>query len=173
MLRPIRIDGDIAHVALTQGYEAIIDSADVVLVDGHNWTAMVKYTSVGEVSAVYALRNTKKSNGKQARVWMHRLIAGTPSGMETDHIDGDGLNNRRGNLRHATKAQNTRNRRAAFCCKSGVKGVFWHKASGKWSAQISVDGAQHYLGVYDTLEAAAEAYAKASRDLHGDFGRLK
>ena len=113
MKRPIRIDGAHAYVPLTQGREAIIDVADVSLVDGHTWW-------LGKGG--YAVR-VYKVNGKQTTVYMHRVISACPEGQEVDHIDGDGLNNRRSNLRNATKAQNAYNVGPRRTNTSGYKGV--------------------------------------------------
>ena len=171
MKRPIRIDGDIAYVPLTKGYEAVIDVADVPLVEGFNWTAMVKARPDGSVKTVYAWR-ADYSGAKQRAVYLHRTIIGEPRGFEVDHRDCDGLNNRRVNLRNATKAQNQQNRRLAKDNTSGFKGVAWRKREGKWQASISKYGKRHYLGCFGCPTAAHFAYIKASRELHGEFGRV-
>lgn len=170
-IRHIRIEGNIAYVPLTKGYEATIDAADVPLVDGRNWTARLKIKANGGFGNVYAVRATY-NGGKQSIVWMHRLIANTEIGMETDHIDGNGLNNKRDNLRSATGAQNNRNRRVTIRNTSGAKGVHWHKPRQKWLAQIRFDGEHHHLGLFRCRTAAAMAYAIASQKLHGEFGRV-
>lgn len=171
-IRPIRVDGQLAYVTLTKGYAAVIDAADVPLVEGFNWTAMVKKRRDGEPRSVYATRNDR-SGQKQRSVLLHRVIAGTPEGMDTDHIDGDGLNNRRSNLRHATTSQNIQNQRIAMHNTSGVKGVHWFKRDEKWRAEIQTHGKTRHLGLFETIEAAAAAYARASAELHGAFGRTR
>ena len=163
-IRQIRVDGNIAYVPLTKGYEAVIDAADVPLVDGWNWTANVRSHTV------YAQR--KDRSGPMPRtVMLHRVIARTPEGLDTDHSDGDGLNNRRDNLRVATRSQNQHNQRVALRNTSGFKGVTWHKAKGKWNALIKLHGKRRNLGYFSLAEDAAAAYAKASEELHGEFGR--
>jgi hypothetical protein len=162
--RPIRIDGDVAYITLTKGYTAIIDAADVPLVEGCNWFAFVKPRSV------YAVRSDY-STGKLLAIRMHRVIMGDPEGLEIDHRDGDGLNNRRDNLREATNAQNNHNQRIRSDNTSGYKGVSWYGPSGKWLAYIKVNGKQRHLGYHATPEQASAAYAKASAKLHGEFGR--
>jgi hypothetical protein len=164
--RPIRIEGDAAYVSLTKGYEAVISVSDVPLVDGFNWYAMVQ----GRSRVVYAVRKDC-SSGKMRTVLMHRVIARAPDGMEVDHINGNGLDNRPVNLRLATKSQNTMNRTAPSHNTSGVKGVYFNKARSKWQAQITVGGKTTALGRFDTLELASAAYAKANANFHGDFGR--
>ena len=163
-LRPIRIDGDVAFVPLTRGYEAIIDAADVPLVDGFNWSARVQTCSV------YAGR-TDQSSPTRGTVRMHRFLMGEPKGFEVDHRDGNGLNNRRDNLRVATGQQNRQNTRTRCDNSSGFKGVAWHKNRGKWLAHIGVGGRRLHLGYFETPEDAHAAYCNASTRLHGDFGR--
>ena len=168
-IRPIRIDGNIAFVPLTKGYEAIIDAVDVPMVEGFNWKAEVT------PHTVYVTRSHWLGNGKRRTVRMHRVIMGEPNRLEIDHIDGNGLNNRKrddgGNLRVVTHLQNTHNQRTRSNNTSGFKGVSWHKASSKWRAQIKLNGRQRFLGLYATAETAHEAYQNASEHFHGDFGR--
>ena len=165
-IRPIRIEGNVAYVPLTRGYEAVIDAADVPVVDGKNWQARIDGLSV------YA-QCAEKIAGKSITTVMHRHLMGSPEGLEIDHRDGDGLNNRRENLRMATHAQNVRNRRKPTNNKSGVKGVYWRKDIRKWAAMIKLNGRNLHLGLFPQISEAAAAYARASSDLHGDFGRLE
>lgn len=171
-IRPVRVDGQVAYVPLTKGYTAIIDAADVPLVEGYNWLADVHRRPDGSVKVVYAARMATTGVGKQRMLMMHREISGTPSQMMTDHVDGDGLNNRKANLRRASRSQNGCNRRMSVNNASGTKGVHWSKASEKWVARIAVNGTRLVLGSYRCPTAAALAYAKASRELHGEFGRV-
>lgn len=170
MKRQIIIDGDIAKVPLTHGYTATIDVADVPLVSGWNWGALIKTRKDGAVQAVYAVRRARMG-GKCRVIRMHRVLSGAIGDIEVDHIDGDGLNNRRANLRLATRSQNCCNKAFAGKNSSGVKGVHLHRQTGKWAAQIMVRKKVHYLGIFSNLDDAAAAYAKASAELHGEFGR--
>lgn len=171
--RPIRIEGDVAYVPLTKGYEAIIDAADVPLLAGFNWCAQEDYRKDGTLLAVYAVRAAPAPDGpyRQIKLRMHRVICAAADGLEVDHRDSNGLNNRRCNLRVATKAQNLANQRTRPDNSSGAKGVTFHKATGKWQPQIMVNGSRVYLGLFVSVEEAAAAYAKASAELHGEFGR--
>lgn len=171
-IRPIRIEGNIAYVPLTQGYEAVVDAADVPLVESWVWMSHVRRRPNGTVRAVYAVRNAADQMGKRHLVLMHRVIAETPQGMETDHVNGNGLDNRRRNLRNVTKQQNSFNQRLAVNNTSGAKGVSWEQREGKWRAQINVSGKNRHLGLFNSIEDAAAAYAKASIDQHGEFGRM-
>lgn len=165
MKRAIRIEGDVAYVPLTKGYEAVIDAADVPLVDGFNWCAQV------QSHTVYAIRRDC-SGPTPSTVRMHRAIISEIDGLEVDHRDGNGLNNRRNNLRESTKAQNQQNSRIRRNNTSGFKGVCWDKASGKWMASIKANGKRRTLGRFTTPDVAHAAYVMASRALHGEFGRI-
>jgi hypothetical protein len=163
-VRPIRIEGEVAYIPLTQGYEAVIDAADAPLVEGFNWYALV------QVRTVYACR-TDCSTGRHVTIYLHRVLMAAPAGLEVDHRDGHGLNNRKKNLRVATHAQNERNQRLNSANTSGFKGASFHAGARRWQAHIRVDGRRHYLGLFDTPEAAHAAYTAASAEFHGEFGR--
>jgi hypothetical protein len=162
--RKIRIDGQLAYVPLTKGYEAVIDANDVPLVEGYNWTASVNPWTV------YAYR-MRRVDGKQRPVKMHRVIMGEPEGHEVDHRDCDGLNNRRCNLRAATSSENKKNQRVSSKNTTGYKGVHYYKAYGNFQAYISANGKQNFLGYYETAEAAHAAYCAAAARVHGEFAR--
>lgn len=163
-IRQIRMDGNIAYVPLTQGYEAVIDVADVPLVEGWNWYAQVR------PHTIYAKR-IDGAGQSRFTVHLHRVVMESPDELEVDHRDGNGLNNRRGNLRLATRSQNNQNRNTGVNNTSGYKGVTWHKAKGKWNARIKINGKRRNLGYFSNPESAAAAYAAASSELHGEFGR--
>lgn len=161
-LRQIRVQGDVAFVPLTRGYEAIIDAADIPLVEGRNWCALVCKSGI-----VYAQHGAPKG-----KVLMHRVLLGAKDrAVFVDHRDHDGLNNRRENIRLATPCQNNRNARKRADNTSGFKGVSWHKKTRKWAAQISGKGSSRHLGLYTTPEDAHAAYVQASAAIHGEFGR--
>lgn len=161
--RPIRVEGEVAYVTLTKGYEAIIDASDAQLVGMWNWCADV---SGGNA---YATRGDWRGSDQRV-VRMHREILAAPAGFDVDHIDGNKLNNRRSNLRLATRAENNRNRARRRDNKSGFKGVTKH-SSGRWRATIKANGKFKHLGVFDTPQEAHAAYLDASRYWHGEFGR--
>lgn len=106
-------------------------------------------------------------------VALHHLIAGRPpAGKQTDHEDLDILNNRRRNLRHATKAQNVRNVKCRSHSTTGLKGVRFDKRYGTWQARITVSRRPIHLGTYSTKEDAARVYDDAAREHFGEFARL-
>jgi hypothetical protein len=104
---------------------------------------------------------------------MHRAILRAGDGHNVDHIDGDGLNNRRSNLRFATTAQNSANRGKQKNNTSGFKGVRWHKRDKRWRAVIGINGKTKQIGSFKTPEAAYDAYCAAARELHGVFARTR
>lgn len=166
-IRHIRIEGDIAYVPLTRGHEAVIDVMDVSLIKKRNWFA------VPAENTVYACCCSRSDeNGKRHTISMHRFITNAPFDVEVDHRDRNGLNNRRLNLRFATASQNQHNQKIHQNNTSGFKGVYWYKQNKKWRAQIYLKRKLKFLGYFNNREKAAEAYAEASRMLHGDFGRV-
>lgn len=161
-----RIDGDVAYLTLTKGYVAVIDVADVLAVGGYCWRASVRGNTV------YAQRSAPRdSDGKRYTILLHRVILSVGDGVEVDHWDMNGLNNRRSNLRSATRSQNMHNRSMYRNNASQVKGAYWNVSAQKWHAQIRVHGVKKHLGLFHSKEAAHAAYRAASRDLHGEFGR--
>lgn len=152
-------------VPLSQGKVAIIDDCDAHLLrfrwhaqrQGLNW---------------YARRLLLRSEGHFAR-FMHREILGVSDrSVEVDHVNGDGLDNRRSNLRSATRQQNAANQRKPSTNTSGFKGVTWHAKLGKWRASLMARGHRHYLGLHATAEAAARAYDAAAVVHFGEFASL-
>ena len=162
MIRPIRIRGGLAFVPLTQGKVAVIDVADIPLVEGFNW---------------YAAKNRNTFYAQRAEagsvVMMHRVILNAPEGSEVDHRNHNGLDNRRStNIRLATKSQNQINV-AARHNSTGQKGVHYVAEKKRWVATIRIDGARRYLGMYPSPELAGAAYAQAALDVHADFRNVR
>jgi hypothetical protein len=153
-------------IKLTQGKYALVDDADFDALIGFKWCA---YRSG---KTFYAKRNERLPNGKLKDVDMHRILMGSPVGMLVDHIDGDGLNNQRANLRVCTHAQNLRNRALPKNNKSGYRGVCWDKRINKWKASISCEGKNYNLGHFTAVEDAGIAYNKAAAELFGEFAFL-
>ena len=162
-IRPIRIEGNVAFVPLTRGLEAIIDVDDIHLIDRFNWHARPG------TRTHYAAR-TRRPEKPRVRNMQNQIMQ-PDAGFIVDHIDGNGLNNRRCNLRFATIGENNRNIRMTAANTSGRKGVDWHKRCKRWRAQIKFEGKKIHLGYYSNVEDAHAAYCAASERLHGEFGR--
>lgn len=111
-------------------------------------------------------------DGRKKSIHMHRVIANTPEGMETDHINNNGLDNRRINLRICTHAQNRMNNKIQSNNKSGFAGVSWYKRDKTWAANIELNGKAYYLGRYNNIEDAINAYKEKAIELFGEFAPL-
>lgn len=159
--RPIRVDGNVAYVPLTRGCEAIIDAEDAERVGQWNWYYGTKY-----------VHRTDRSSGKQKTVKLHRYLMGEPDCL-VDHKNGNRLDNRKSELRLATKTQNGANSKMPTRNKSGFKGAHWHKVTNKWRAQIRHNCKSIHLGLFETPEQAHAAYVSASQKYHGAFGRTQ
>ena len=133
-----------------------------------------KYIAKKGRSCFYAqIVESNIKTGKEMPMHMHQEILKVPNGMVVDHINNDGMDNRSANLRAATKAQNSRNRKKS--CKSFTskyKGVSWHKKSRKWEASITFEYKRIHLGILKNEIDAAKAYDAAAKKYHGEFASL-
>ncbi len=150
------------EVQLTRGKVAIVDDEDFPLVSAYRWAVILK--KGGRYCYAYT---TVDVNGKKRPVEMQRFLMGSRPGVfYVDHINGDGLDNRRCNLRWATAAQNQANQRRTRG-SSVFKGVGWHK--GKWQARIRVNQVRRSLGRFYSEVEAAKAYDAAAVRAWGEF----
>lgn len=156
------------QIPLTQGLTALVDDEDYERLKGYRWFG--QRSKNGRTG--YAM--TKVGHGRKGtkRVYMHQLILGSGApGMEIDHKNCNGLDNRRENLRWATKAQQRANQPARRDSRTGLKGV--NLFQGRyWAAHIREGGKQRHLGYFPTAEAAARAYDNRARELFGEFAYL-
>ena len=157
------------EVALTRGMVALVDDDDYELVSQYKWCA----DRGGGGQVWYARTWVKNPDGTRAKLKMHRLIIGdSPAGATPDHINGNGCDNRRANLRWATRSQQAQNRPVHKNNTSGFKGVMYYKARDRYRAQLQTKERDFHLGYFRTAEEAARAYDDKARELHGDFARL-
>lgn len=166
--RPAIIDGDIAKISLgvaaKDGY-AVVDKRWAWL-DKYKWIRRKKGPrSEGFYACAEIDRKPNRKDRRQTD--MHVFIMGTPKGMDTDHRDGDGLNNRESNLRIIDRSQNNYNTGVWRTNTSGHKGVSWSKVMRRWRAYIGGGGAtgnRKELGYFDDIQDAIKARAKAEKE---------
>jgi hypothetical protein len=156
------------EIQLTQGQVAIVDDWRFDELNRYKWYAKWD-SSTQSFRAMHAFR---LESGKQKVVFMHSYIMCTPSGMVTDHINRDALDNREENLRICTNQQNLCNRPKQVNNTSGYKGVYYYKSSGKWRAQITIDRKRTGIGYFNTAIEAAQAYDRVAKEQYGDFAFL-
>lgn len=153
-------------ISLSQGRFALIDAEDFEFLNQWEWC----------YSRGYALRNEYIGmiDGKQKakRIPMHRLVNKTPDDLQTDHINGDKLDNRKCNLRSCTSSQNHMNKKSPKNSTSKYKGVHWYKKGKKWKSEIRINKKGQYLGYFKSEIEAAKAYNKAAIELFGEFAKL-
>jgi hypothetical protein len=138
------------------------------------WNATYAGKTAGSIKAdgrVMIAIGTRKTKLYRAHRLAWLYMTGEWPKDQIDHIDGDPTNNRFANLREATCAENQRNRPAQSNGSSGVKGLSWHKAAGKWHARVTVRGKTENLGLFVEKERAIDALIVARNRLHGDFAR--
>ena len=164
--RRVRFGYRFRRIALTQGKYAIVDPEDYEKLVQYKW-----YAKKG-VRTYYALHSVT-NGGKQKRInlHMHHLVINVSADMYCDHVNHNGLDNRKANLRAATAAQNVWNRRKfkKVSLSSEYIGVDWCKSVKKYRARIRVKGTRIHLGSFESAERAAKAYDGAARQYHGRF----
>jgi hypothetical protein len=152
-------------IALTQNKFALVDDEDYLSLCKHKWYA-AKYPC-----NYYAFGKIITKNNVRLNIRMHRFILKPPPGKQVDHINGNGLDNRRCNLRVCTNSENQQNRHKV-CSNSGFKGVSWDKNENKWRTKIGVKGKTIHIGYYDEKLDAAHAYDVAANSYFGVFAKL-
>lgn len=154
----------VARISLSRGYFALVDDADADLVGQYRWW----YRAGVRSSTGYAY-TTLVVGGRRTSVRMHRFLLDAPQGMEVDHENGDGLDNRRGNLRLVTRSQNEQaKRKARKDSGTATRGVYLVSGRGldkPYRAYVYLDGRRTHLGYYATLEEAATAASRGRQEL--------
>ncbi len=154
------------EIKLTRGCVALVDDEDYAELSRHKW-----YVNVSRRSK-YAHRQFRDHGdgtkyGKRVLVLMHRQVMRAPKGKNVDHINGDGLDNRKENLRLCTQSQNLQNQNRY---RPGWKGVY--PKGRRWGMQIAANGESHSLNGFCDSRSAAKAYDKLAKILHGEFACL-
>lgn len=162
------IDDQGVVIPLSRGMHAIVDEVDATrMLALAPWNAAKQST---RFHTIYYATFAKRKGHEGTRL-MHRLILDAPVDMVVDHINGNGLDNRRANLRLASVSQNRVNISSpARLSKSGFIGV--SRSGDKWRVQISCNGVMHSLGVFVDPVEAAHVYDRAAMKLHGEFATL-
>ncbi len=153
------------EIQLTKGKKALVDDAD------YDWLNQWKWYAMNSRGSYYACR-TSVNKGIKRYILMHRLIfSGIHPSCLVDHIDGDGLNNQKSNLRSCNNKQNVRNSKPIIGT-SKYKGVSFSSDRKKWQAKIKHNGNSIWIGYFDYESDAAIAYNEAAKMYHGEFARL-
>jgi len=170
LYRKMRYGYAFRKIPLTQGKYAIVDPEDYKELAKYEW-----YAKRCE-RRFYAERWGKAKQGsgvKGTGVKMHQVIMGTVKGKVIDHINHNGLDNRKANLRFATAQQNSWNKRKQEgSYSSKYKGVHRVKSEKKWRARITCNGRVIYIGRFDDERAAAMAYDAKAKEMFGDYASL-
>lgn len=157
----------------SRGVFATVDDEDYDMISKFTWT-LVEWNGIQ-----YAKRKQRLTDDpypEYGTISMHSLIM--KNAVEVDHVDGNGLNNQKNNLREVTHAQNIQNQRVQRRSKSGYRGVTYFPKAGKWlrkkpwRARIKVNGIDITLGYYATPEEAARRWNLAALDAWGEYARL-
>jgi len=156
----------VREIPLTRGKSALVDGDDYHRLRNFKWHAW------DSSSGVYYGRRWRAGSGKRRQILValhHEVIGKPPKGREVDHINGNGLDNRKANLRFCSHAENMRNRKrdAGKLLPKGLR-----ERHSKFQARITINGSLLTLGTFESVLQAVEAYNNASVKYRGEFGRL-
>ena len=154
-------------IPLTRGAVAIVDASDFPVLSAYKWRLQKCGSGLD-----YAVRSSPRNKGeKRTEILMHREIMCCPKRLTVDHINKNGLDNRRSNLRIATQSQNNANALSRRKTRSGLRGVTPDERSGgrRWLARLSVNNQLVLLGTFSSAEEAHSAYVSSHINHHGEF----
>lgn len=147
-------------ILIIKNHKIIIDDEDYNKIKKYKWYVYKNN------NCFYTISETKPG------IRMHRLIMSAKKGQIVDHINRNGLDNRKCNLRLCSIAENSRNKKKPKTNTSGYKGVSFKKSHNKWQATIKVNKKIKHLGYFDNPKKAYHAYCKAAKKYHGEFARI-
>jgi AP2 domain len=150
------------NIPLTKKEFSVVDDSDFLLVSQYKWRVSIQRGSK------YAMTSFVK-NGKKITLLMHRLILSVKKTDFVDHIDHNGLNNTRRNLRLCSASENQWNQKLHKNNTSGYKGVSFHKPTGKFQALIQFERKKIHIGLFYTKQDAARAYNRMAKRFFGEF----
>lgn len=158
--------GDTVEVPLSKGMVALVDFEDLGQVAAHRWQPVA-----GRATAViYASTSVRRPDGFRTTIRMHRLIMAAGPGQMIDHINFNGLDNRRANLRFTDGSKNVHHHRKAPTAESAYKGVTLNPGNGRWRARLRLKGERvSHLGYFDSELEAALAYDRAAVEQLGPY----
>jgi hypothetical protein len=151
-------------IKLTNGGEAFVDDEDFERLSKYTW----RRKDDGRTSYAKAYGGGGRKN--RITLLMHRKLMEVPRGVVIDHVDGNGLNNQKNNLRVCTCEQNHWNRhRLNSNNTSGYRGVSWDKKTNKWLVRVGYDGKRVYGGLFENRDSAVVVYKKITSELYGEY----
>ena len=153
------------EIKLTKGFVAFIDDEDFERVNAFKWCVRIKSNTQ------YAIRGVSIGGRKTKTITMHQFITNSGIGFVTDHIDRNGLNNQKYNLRVCTQSQNCMNRKTNYG-SSIYKGVNFNKRLQKWVSYIRFDKKLIHLGCFEDEKIAAKTYDLAAIKYFGEFANI-
>ena len=156
----------VKQIELTQGKVALVDDEDYPRVSQYRWQYAYSY------GRGYATRAVRNKGGAQRREFMHKVLMPCRPGCIVDHVNGNSLDNRRCNLREATRSQNAANSRKRTSGSSRFKGVSWYKPRRQWRCALYDHGKLIDLGFFDDESEAGRAYDIEAKRVYGEFARL-
>lgn len=159
----IREEDGVVYIALKPGVECLVDAADYPKIAGYVW-----YLD-RDNHTDYARANAATADGRRVHIGLHRLLLSAVPSQSVDHKDGNGLDNRRSNLRFCTQSQNSANTKHTG---ANWRGTYFDSSKNRWKAEIVVAGKRIRLGNFKKPEDAAQAYNFAAAKYFGEFARF-
>jgi hypothetical protein len=155
-------DASTRLISLSRGLFTIVDDGDYERVCSRKWSASPS-------TRTFYAKCKMRVGSRRVDLYLHRFILNAQAGLEVDHVNGNGLDNRRCNLRLATRAENARNRKKPIGGTSASKGVYWCSTRLRWCAKIHVLGKDAHLGYFVNEADAGRAYRAAALEHFGEF----